>query len=218
MDHPPPHPVAFPIPMTGSIDPFQYSSLRQPTLDIFVTQHAFEVLGDVKQMEGTANKYFSTIYLRMPIISRKKFFSQLPTLYSKPRADFTVLCLCIHVLIRRPEGVESAGHYTQTMQSSCYVMVKSFIGVLQSLTTATLELVQAMVLVAFYEMGHAMYPAASVSIASCAKAARAIGLAERHDDVPNDDQSIKALFEQHRRVWWAVLNLDRYGPCYYCEP
>lgn len=203
--------AAFPVSTAGSVDPFQHPSLRQPTLDIFVTKHAFEVLGDVNQMKGTASKYFSTIFLRMPIISRKEFFKQLPNLYSHPQADFTVLCLCIHVLIRRPEGLDSTGgHSAQTMQSSCYVMVKSFIGVLSSLSIATLQLVQAMVLMTFYETGHAMYPAASISIASCARTARAIGLDKRHGEAPNDDRSVKALIEQRRRVWWAILNLDRY--------
>lgn len=157
-------------------------------------------------MGETATRYFAGIYIRVPIISRKQFLSQVSTLYSHPRANFTLLCLSIHLLIRRPDEVESAGHHAQTMHSSTYVMAKSFIGALQSLTMPTLELIQAMVLIVLYEMGHGIYPAASMSIAACARAARSIGLKKRQADTGLEDQ---VLIELRKRLWWAIFVLDR---------
>ena len=143
----------------------------------------------------------------MPIISRQPFLGRLQNLYSKPRASFTILCLSIHLLIRRPDELESAGHHAQTMHSSVYVMIKSFIGVLQSLNTPALELIQAMLLVVLYEMGHSIYPAASISIATCARAARTIGLNKKEAGHGSEEEGV---IEQQRRVWWAIFDLDRF--------
>ncbi|KAK5263229.1 hypothetical protein LTR96_011350 [Exophiala xenobiotica] len=85
-------------------------------------------------------------------------------------------------------------------------MAKSFIGALQSLTMPTLELIQAMVLIVLYEMGHGIYPAASMSIAACARAARSIGLKKRQADTGLEDQ---VLIELRKRLWWAIFVLDR---------
>jgi hypothetical protein len=198
------------IPGSNDIDPFQYAALRQPTYDLFVAKRASSVLGDLAHVEQTAAAYFATIFLRMPILPRKTFFDKLPNLYTHPQADFTVLCLTIHLLIQRPDAVESAGHHGQTMHSSTYVTVKSFVGVLQSLAHPTMELLQAMVLLVLFEMGHGMYPAASISMATCARTARAIRL----NKIPGDRSATSFTnleLEQRRRVWWALLILDRYA-------
>jgi hypothetical protein len=86
-------------------------------------------------------------------------------------------------------------------------MVKSFAGVLQSLTTPTIELIQAMVLIVLYETGHSIYPAASISIAACARAARSIGLDKRQAEHGVEDQ---VVIELRKRLWWAIFILDRF--------
>lgn len=165
-------------------------------------------------MEETATRYLNTIFLRMPILSRNAFTTRLSTLYTHPQADFTLLCLSIHLLIQRPDELESAGSHEQTMHSSTYVMIKSFIGILQSLATPTLEFIQAMLLVAFFEMGHGIYPAASISIAACARSARAIGLNKPLSIMETDPSSNRVNIELRGRVWWATLILDRYVSSY----
>lgn len=204
--------AAFAIPSSDSLDPFQYTSLRQPTFDVFVTKQASKVLGDVNQIEETVARYFDTIFLRMPVLSRNAFTARLSKVYTHPQADFTLLCLSIHLLIQRPDELESAGNHEQTMHSSTYVMIRSFVGVLQSLATPTVEFIQAMLLVAFFEMGHGIYPAASISIATCARSAHAIGLNKRPVAAETDPSLDRVLVELRARVWWSILILDRYVP------
>jgi hypothetical protein len=195
------------IPSSTDFDPFQYPNLRDATLDLSITRQASKTLGDVSQFESTAARYFASTFLRMPIISRKHFLGRVPTLYSHPRASLTLLCLSIHLVIQRPDELESSGHHAQNMQSSLYIMIKSFLGVLQSVTMPSLELIQAMVLTVFYEVGHGIYPAASISIAACARAARAIGL-NKPQAMNGADSEVAT--EQRRRVWWAIFNLDKF--------
>ena len=207
IDPPDQYQTALSIPSSTDIDPFQFPTLRDATMDLFVTRQGSTVLGDVHQMEETAARYFAGIYLRVPILSRRQFLRQVSTMYSHPRANFTLLCLSIHLLTRRPDEAEAAGHHAQTMHSSTYVMVKSFLGVLQSLTAPTLELVQVMVLVVLYEMGHGIYPAASMSIASCARAARSIGIHKTQAELGIEEQ---VAAELRKRLWWAIFDLDRF--------
>lgn len=67
---------------------------------------------------------------------------------------------------------------------------------------------QAKVLMALYEMGHGIYPAAYMSVGACARYGYAMG-------IPNNQMAgIKRLLtlvevEEQRRVWWAVVILDR---------
>jgi hypothetical protein len=199
--------AALAVPSRTTIDPFQYSSLRDATLDLLLTKQACSVLGDVQQVGDFASSYFSGIHLRVPILSQRQYLEQLANLYTQPSATFTLLCLCIQILVQRPDGADLVANYAQTMQSSTYMMVKSFLGVLQSLATPTLELVQAMVLTVLYEVGHGMFPAASMSLATCARLATFMGLSKKGSIIGVADQ---LLIEQRRRVWWTILILDRF--------
>ena len=73
-----------------------------------------------------------------------------------------------------------------------------------------IRLLQAGILIAVYEIGHAIYPEAYLSIGHCGRLGQAIGL---HDTTgvpqlalePESEDEI----EERRRVWWAVYILDR---------
>jgi hypothetical protein len=98
-----------------------------------------------------------------------------------------------------------------SMQTELYVMVKSVVSLLEATGYNTLNTVQCRIVVAFYEMGHGLYPAASVSIGGCARLAIAVGLnRSKEQDMLSDDEIIEE--EERRRTWWAIVNLDRYVP------
>lgn len=99
------------------------------------------------------------------------------------------------------------------MQSSLYVTIKSFLGVLESNNVFTLEIVQSGLLVCFYEMGHNIYPAASVSIGTYARMARVIGLNKKkfQNQELLINHAAKARAEEEKRAWWAIINCDRYA-------
>jgi hypothetical protein len=62
---------------------------------------------------------------------------------------------------------------------------------------------------ALYELGHAIYPAAFLSIGACARYAHALGI-----NVSRTLKTRKVLtlveVEERRRVWWAIVILDRF--------
>jgi hypothetical protein len=94
-----------------------------------------------------------------------------------------------------------------SMISSLYALAKTGINQLEMLRCCSIDTIQSMLLIALYEVGHGIYPAASISMASCARAARNLGLhkirSEPLSEIGND-------IGEKRRTWWAIHNLDRY--------
>jgi hypothetical protein len=71
-----------------------------------------------------------------------------------------------------------------------------------------LRIFQALLLLALYEMGHAIYPAAYMTVGSCIRYGNALGfnmtIEYNANETLNDIES-----EERRRSWWAALLLDR---------
>ena len=168
-----------------------------------IATEAAKILGSVEEVNVLAGRYFETIYRRMPIVSKGYFYERLPFVFTKPKADFVALCLGIHLITQYPTPP------IQSMQSSLYVLVKNTISLLESAGFLSLEVVQARLLVSFYEMGHGIHPAASISIGACARTARALGLNKKRFQRVEGDHAVKLRAEEEKRVWWAVLILDR---------
>jgi hypothetical protein len=186
------------------VDPFQFDTLRHPTVDVAVRTEVQRALGSVDTARAVFDAYFNTIYHRLPIMSHKRFYDHLHTLFDDSAdAGYSALCFCIYLLNQQPPVLPNG-----SMQTSQYVRVKSILSLLEATSYVSLEIVQCRVLVAFYELGHAIYPAASMSIATAAKLARVLCLhksSKRATEIVPDP--INA--EERRRVWWAVVNLDR---------
>lgn len=90
-----------------------------------------------------------------------------------------------------------------------YYTVKHFNLEVESSSVFSILVLQAGVLIALYELGHAIYPAAFLTIGACARYAHALGI-----NVSRGLNSRKVLtlveVEERRRVWWAIIILDRY--------
>lgn len=93
--------------------------------------------------------------------------------------------------------------------SSHYLIANSSIGILEATGNVTLNAIQSRLLLVLYEVGHVIYPAASISIGSCSRLARNAGLSR--DFWHSQEVTVTtADAEERKRTWWAVHNLDRY--------
>lgn len=148
-----------------------------------------------------SHMYFSSTHYKLAVLSEKKFYDRLPSLFSSADPSFVTLCLCMHLLQQTPSpSIDS-------MISSLYVLAKTGINQLETLRCYSIDTIQSMLLIALYEAGHGIYPAASISMASCARAARNLGLHKiRSKPLSESEDEI----DEKRRTWWAIHNLDRY--------
>lgn len=169
-------------------------------------------LGTPDETRRTSNAYFSSVHYRLPIISEPRFHKNFPRLFTPSGIDFTTLCLCMKLIHTSPFQ-EAVGE--TDAKSPNYLLAKSSIGLLEAAGFVTLDTLQSRLLLVLYEVGHGIYPAASVSIGSCARLARYVGLSR--DFWHAQKAAVTTVdAEERRRTWWAIHNLDRYNFFSFC--
>lgn len=90
---------------------------------------------------------------------------------------------------------------------SLYHTIKSLAAL--SEFTGPLDAVQARLLIATFEMGRSLFPAAHISIGAVASMAMAIGL---QDNITRPLNGVDGWVynEEAKRLWWAIVIVDRY--------
>lgn len=163
-------------------------------------KNALSVLGSVDETRKVSRAYFSATHYKLAILSQKKFYERLPSLFTSTDPGFITLCLCMHLLQQTPSPLAAS------MISSLYALAKTGISHLENLHCYSIDIIQSMLLIALYEVGHGIYPAVSISMASCARAARNLGLHKiRSEPLSKSGGDIG----EKRRTWWAIHNLGR---------
>lgn len=164
----------------------------------------YRIMGSIDQLKSIASYWFTTIHTWFPILSKKRIELLLADLGFEPAPDVALLFSTMQLLT--DEGTKCG----PTMRNDTYWTVKNYAVTLEAYAVMTPQLLQSKVLIALYEIGHAIYPAAYLSIGSCATFGKALGL----DNRKNSPQMLRrfgawAEMEELRRLWWAVLILDR---------
>ncbi|KAJ0160399.1 hypothetical protein CTA2_8030 [Colletotrichum tanaceti] len=98
-----------------------------------------------------------------------------------------------------------------------YRAAKRFLSLLENGGATSLMVLQSMVLIAYFEYAHGVYPAAWITIVSCVRYADFVGLPELHKGnvlleapTPADRwQTTMTELEERSKAWWAILVLDR---------
>ncbi|KAL4780858.1 hypothetical protein BJX76DRAFT_364026 [Aspergillus varians] len=171
-----------------------------------VPPHILHLLGDLDENELriTADKFFGHIHRWMPFISKKRFYDlylqPLPSLHSRS-SDVVLLLLAMKLITTFPPiGPHSPRTTLYHATKHFYLMAEDSFSIL---------VLQAGLLVALYELGHGIYPAAFLSIGACARYAHALGINVSRT-VPTRRVLTLVEVEERRRVWWALVVLDRF--------
>lgn len=107
----------------------------------------------------------------------------------------------MHILL--PRQNESS----QSRQTT-YSSLKHQLILLEQAGVLTITVLQSMILIAFYELGHGIYPAVYLTVGTCARYAVALGLNRDIFLWDHTDSGWAAMEEKHR-AWWAVVILER---------
>ncbi|CAI7563961.1 unnamed protein product [Penicillium viridicatum] len=101
-------------------------------------------------------RYFHGVHTFVPITSRRLFHTQLLSFGANLQADFTLLVLCMALLVSSTDSINllrpQGGHRLDDL--SLYVAIKSLMAQAQALHAPTTRLVQAGVLLAVYDYAH----------------------------------------------------------------
>ncbi|KAI9836990.1 MAG: hypothetical protein M1819_000639 [Sarea resinae] len=178
-------------------------SVQKPHMHLPV--EILDILGDTAEIQAMVATYFATVHTWLPIVSKKRFCQLLMNPPSSCGVDLSLLLLCMKLITQEPPKTIEA------TQSPLYTTAKQFFTLVEWSGIFSLQLVQSALLLAAYEIGHAIYPAAYLSVGHCARLGYALGLHSRKASpqmLPRP--STWTEMEERRRIWWAVIMLDRY--------
>lgn len=148
--------------------------------------------------------YFNTVNTWCRILSQKRLLDRLEKF--DPEAEATTALLLLSMKL-----VTQILSETEEPRTHLYWTCRQFYSQVEDAPLLSLALLQAKLLIAVYEIGHGIYPAAFLSVGHAARLGHMIGL---HDS-KKAPQLFRApsswtLREEERRVWWEVVVMDRY--------
>jgi hypothetical protein len=187
------------------LDPrvLQYGQVDIPRPAILVPPIITQLVGDLDEVRSTASRFYETVHTWIPFISKRRFYDHHLQPFNQSHPELALLFLCIKLVTDPPP--ESP----QSPQTRAYYAAKHFHVELENSGIFSVQILQAGILLSIYELGHAIYPAAFLSIGACARSAYALGINS------NSILTRKALtlveVEERRRIWWAIVVLDRFG-------
>ena len=173
--------------------------IPSPNLTHLISSEVAELVGGVQNIHAVSHYFFKTVHLWMPILSKIGFSQLLARRMAQEKAELYVLVLAMKLLSSR----------VTVGRSRTYQVVRQLHTEIVLSGVMSLQVLQAGILIALYEMGHALYPNAYISIAQCARYGTALGV----DATIQTRRTTSAWsdLEEPRRAWWAVLVLDRYA-------
>jgi hypothetical protein len=125
--------------------------------------------------------------------------------YAPPRTDVQLLLFSMNLVMWSPS---QRGRRLNPRTEQYLSLKRTFLDA-ETAGLLSVPLLQAMLLTSIYELGHAIYPAAYMSIGSCVRLALALELEkQRQLDLDSSQYDLEDQ-EERRRVWWAVIILDR---------
>jgi hypothetical protein len=185
---------------------FQRRGAKLPKPCMPIPDLILGVIGNRVEIRTTVGSYFFSIHPWIAFISQKTLYHDLELSTHEPDLDVALLVLCMKLINIRPRERPA------DPRTPLYIMTKKFSAMVESEGIGSMRLIQSGILVALYEMGHAIYPAAYLTVGHCARLCQAIGL---HDTggVPQmvEEPETWEATEERRRIWWAVFVLDRYS-------
>ncbi|KAH7020763.1 fungal-specific transcription factor domain-containing protein [Microdochium trichocladiopsis] len=189
--------TAFPAALFVDLDCYIWSHARLPAPSGSIPAPVLALLSQDNCIIDASRSYFATIHKWLPIVSKKRLDMGLPV--RSPGPDLAMLFLAMRVVTN-----PLADHQDLTL----YRAAKDFLAQLEAEGCVSLLVLQAMVLIAVFEYGQAIYPAAWMTVGACARYADILGLA------PGEFSLLGQLTtwtesEERRRVWWAISVLDK---------
>lgn len=180
-------------------DILHLAQLEIPRVNVTISSTVADMVGSVVDIHSTSALFFETVHKWMPILSKKQFYLNLLNRLSHRRAELFLLALSMKLCSSR----------VKTADSELYRVVKQLYFVIESCGTLSMQVLQAGILIALYELGHAIYPATFLSVGACARYATALGI----DKTASSRVYTKLSWieeEECRRAWWSILVLDRF--------
>ncbi|KAH6900634.1 hypothetical protein B0T10DRAFT_600897 [Thelonectria olida] len=195
--------TAPPFPDAFFLDNDLFQSISHSSLSSAhsVPPHISQLLGP--DIDAICDLYFNSIDTWFPFISKKRLHQSIQANLPTETASLALLLLCTKLVSETPQ--------LSATDSKLYKAVKAYVVTVEELSPSSLHLFQSLVLVALYELGHGIFPAAYLTVGRAAR----LGILRGVHDRKNVTQLFKTppswtYWEEERRTWWAASILERF--------
>lgn len=194
---------AFPSAFFLAPNVFKAAQLELPRPKIPIPQLVVDELGNIDNLRDIAKSYFRRMHPGWPIISKRRFYLYLLNPLSQRRQELHLLAIAMKL----------ATMNTQEFDYKLYNTAKRFLFDLETAGLISIHVLHAAIFLSICEIGHAIYPAAYLSVGACARYGTAMGIDKDTTTSPSESHfsSLDEL-EERRRTWWSILILDRQVP------
>jgi hypothetical protein len=185
---------------TELFSPVSHSSFRSGHS---VPAHISQLLG--ADANAICEPYFSSIDAWFPFVSRKRLNQGIQASLPTETPGLALLLLCMKLVTDAPQLSN-----IPAVESTLYRASRNYLNTMEEASPMSLHVFQSLVLIALYEIGHGIFPAAYLTVGRAAR----LGLLRGVHDRKNSTQLFQTpqtwtYWEEERRIWWAVSILER---------
>ncbi|GJC83802.1 depudecin biosynthesis cluster-specific transcription activator DEP6 [Colletotrichum liriopes] len=155
----------FPASAFLDLDLFRWAGHRVLKPNVGIPMDVLELLNQGNIVMDVSAQYFDTVHSWIPFISKKRM--EMGISVQSGGAELALILLAMKLVISRPEDVAN---------ESVYSLAKGFLNSLETSGLVSLMCLQASILIALYEYGHSIYPAAWMTVGNCARYAELLGI------------------------------------------
>ncbi|TVY43167.1 hypothetical protein LOCC1_G003182 [Lachnellula occidentalis] len=160
------------------------------------------LIGGPERWGSISSLYFSTVHSWLPIVSKKRFQEiVLGNPAGHIRSDYALLILGMDVVM-------STSH-EHNPRTPAYLAFKQLYLELEIQGIVSIQILQAGILIALFELGHAIFPSAAISVEACVRYGHELGI-NWGAQFPEKKPFSWVDIEEQNRVWWAIVILDRF--------
>lgn len=163
-----------------------------------------------RALETLIGNYEATIYKWLPMLSIKRLRQDANTLNNTNSANVQVLVFLALEAFMTQALTAGDGKDATPYSNAAYVAVKRYSFLAENGGSTHIRLLQTLTLIALYELGHGIYPAAYLTVGRAVRLGTMIGLhGPTYQKQLFGSPETWTLCEEQRRTWWAILMLDR---------
>jgi hypothetical protein len=182
-------------------DLFRRSISQLPTHALTISAELEAFVSSKSQMHDHATAFFTKIHPWIPFVSKRAFYEGVLSSIMPTAIEHVLLLAAVKLVTASPATLDA--------RSALYRHIKATLAELEIVGQLAFRALQALTLVALFELGHAIYPAAYLTIGQCTRYGIALGLDQRIEATAQRSSNSKDS-EEERRTWWAIVILDRY--------
>jgi hypothetical protein len=168
-----------------------------------LTQSIFHSDNITATEDDICDAYFRHVNKWLPIISQKKFYTQLAS--GRPtnrRPETELLLMCMYLMVRDPPDLDPSeeNHYKSVRLAYC---------MLQAESTDLLQLAQSGLILATYEHASGHVEQAYSTIWTCVQMMHSLRLEDKLQTSKDSDHDKQTECAEAYALWWAILIRDR---------